>query len=63
MNVLQLIMLFIAGGFILSIGGIDSILKKEGITPSIRKKVTTVLFILAVLVEVLLVILLAKLSI
>ena len=63
MNVLQLIMLFISGGFIFCIWGINRTLKQEGISSAIRKKVSTMLFILAIMVEVLLIILLAKMSI
>lgn len=63
MNVLQLIMLFIAGGFIFCIWGINRTLKQEEVSSAIRKKVFTMLFILAIMVEVLLVILLAKMSI
>lgn len=62
MNVIQLVMLFIAGGFIFAIIGVDRILKENQTAPSIRKKVSTVLLVLAVINEVLLLIVLWKFS-
>jgi hypothetical protein len=62
MNTLQTAMLFIIGGFILSIYGIDHILKCSNVKKMVRKKVVITLFTLAIMVQFLLTIVLLKLS-
>ncbi|MCH6265076.1 hypothetical protein [Neobacillus citreus] len=62
MNTVQIAMLFIAGGFILSIMGVNQILKCSNVVSIVRKKVVIALFTLAIIVQGLLTIVLWKLS-
>lgn len=62
MNTVQVAMLFIAGGFILSIMGVNQTLKCSNVVSIVRKKVLIALFTLAIIVIGLLTIVLWKLS-
>jgi uncharacterized membrane protein len=62
MNAFQIVMLVIIVSFIVTIKGIDQILKRQGVQLVTRRKVSKFLLVLAVFVQCLLTLVLVKFS-